>query len=46
MEGHFYMFNIFELISDYDKDRMHADRYNDQEKHINQALTSEQEDAE
>ncbi len=40
------MFNIFEKVDDYERDRISNDKYNDKEIAIKEALKVEQEDAE
>lgn len=46
LEGNFYMFNIFELLQDYEKDRKESDQFNDKEAVIAEARCLEEEDAE
>lgn len=46
MEGNFYIYNLYEKVSDYERDRMNVDKFNDKESDIKQAREVEQEDAE
>jgi hypothetical protein len=46
MEGTFYIYNLFEKVSDYERDRLHMDKFNDKESDIKKAREVEQEDAE
>jgi len=46
MEGNLYMFNIFEKLDEYERDRIQSDKQNDKEAAIKIALSVEQEDAE
>jgi hypothetical protein len=46
LEGNFYMFNLFYLAQDYEKDRIANDKQNDKEKVLAEAMKIEEEDAE
>jgi hypothetical protein len=46
MEGTFYIYNLFEKVSDYERDRLSVDKFNDKEGDIKKAREVEQEDAE
>lgn len=38
LEGNFYMFNVFELLQDYEKDRIQNERQNDKEEVLAESL--------
>ena len=46
MEGTFHIYNLFEKVSDYERDRLTVDKFNDKESDIKKAREVEQEDAE
>ena len=37
MEGTFYIYNLFEKVSDYEKDRVNLEKFNDKESDIKKA---------
>ena len=46
MEGNFYIYNLFEKVQDYERDRLQVEKFNDKESDIRRAREIEQEDAE
>ena len=45
-EGNFQIFKIFEMLADYDRERLTNEKFNEKEGHILQQTKVEEEDAE
>ena len=46
MEGTFFIYNLFEKVADYEKDRVNVEKFNDKESDLKKAREVVQEDAE